>query len=113
MADFAGLAVNTTDDDGGTVTSDANIVTVAGEIDFSTAPRLRQALVEVLHARGPETVVDLSAVSFIDASGIGVLMGAANLAHSEGGQLVLRRPSRPVLLLLDLMELHGVLGIEW
>ncbi|HEY1465939.1 MAG TPA: STAS domain-containing protein [Acidimicrobiales bacterium] len=112
MADFAGRAVTTTDDDGGTVTSDANIVTVTGEIDFSTAPRLRRALAEALHARGPETVVDLSAVSFIDASGIGVLMGAVNLAHSEGGQLVLRHPSRPVLFLLDLMELHGVLGIE-
>lgn len=111
MADFARLAV-TTADGGGTEASDASTVTVTGEIDFATSPQLRQALVDVLHTNGRDTVVDLSAVSFVDASGIGVLVGAANLANSGGGQLILRHPSSAVLLLLDHLELDGVLAVE-
>jgi anti-anti-sigma factor len=111
MADLARLAV-TTADGVGTVTSDARTVTVAGEIDFATSPQLRQALIDALHTKGRDTVVDVSAVSFRDASGIGVLVGAANLANSGGGQLILRHPSRAVLLLLDPLELDGVLAVE-
>jgi anti-sigma B factor antagonist len=111
MADSAGLEV-TTADDGETVINDASTVTVAGEIDFATSPQLKQALVDVLHTKGPDTVVDLSAVSFVDASGIGVLVGAANLATSGGGRLILRHPSPAVLFLLDHLELDGVLAVE-
>jgi anti-sigma B factor antagonist len=111
MTDIARLAV-TTADGVGTVTSDTSTVTVAGEIDFATSPQLRQALVDVLYNKGSNTVVDLSAVSFVDASGIGVLVGAANLAHSGGGRLILRRPSRAVRLVLDHLELDGVLAVE-
>jgi anti-sigma B factor antagonist len=111
MTDFAGLEVTTTDD-GGIMTSDARTVTVTGEIDFATAPQLKRALAAVLDAKGPDAVVDLSAVSFVDASGIGVLVGAANLAHSGGGRLILRRPSRAVRLVLDHLELDGVLAVE-
>ena len=78
MADFARLAV-TTADGGGTEASDASTVTVTGEIDFATSPQLRQALVDVLHTNGR----------------IGVLVGAANLANSGGGQLILRHPTAP------------------
>jgi len=111
MADFPRLAV-TTADGVGIVTSDSSTVTVTGEIDFATSPQLRQALVDVVHSNGCDTVVDLSAVSFVDASGIGVLVGAANLANSGGGQLILRHPRRSVLLLLDHLELDGVLAVE-
>ena len=111
MADSAGLHVITADD-GGTVTSDATIVTVAGDIDFATSHRLKQALDDVLHTKGPDTVVDLSAVAFVDASGIGVLVGAANVATARGGRLILRYPSPAVLFLLDHLELDGVLAVE-
>jgi anti-sigma B factor antagonist len=111
MTDIARLAV-TTVDGVGTETGDARTVTVAGEIDLATSPQLRQALVDVLHTKGSDTVVDLSAVSFVDASGIGVLVGVANLATSGGGHLILRHPSRAVQLLLDHLELDGVLAVE-
>jgi anti-anti-sigma factor len=111
MADFAPLAV-TTDGGVGRVSSDTRTVTVAGEIDFATSPQLKKALVDVLETKRGDTVVDLSAVSFVDASGIGVLVAAANLAHSGGGQLILRHPSRAVLLLFDHLELDGVLTVE-
>ncbi|HEX4218602.1 MAG TPA: STAS domain-containing protein [Acidimicrobiales bacterium] len=103
MTDFSGLEVTS---------DDAGSVAVAGDIDFATAPQLRQALVDVLEARGPDAVVDLSAVAFIDASGIGVLVGAAQLADSKGGRLIIRNPSRAVSLLLDVLDLDEALAVQ-
>lgn len=110
MTDFAGLEV--TSDDGESVVDRVSTVTVVGEIDYSTSPQLRRALVDVLDARAPDAVVDLSAVDFIDASGIGVLVGAARLADSWGGQLFIRNPSWAVRLVLDVLELDGALAVE-
>ena len=55
-------------------------MTVVGEIDYCTSAQLRRALVDVLDDGHADAVVDLSAVEFIDASGIGVLVWAASLA---------------------------------
>jgi anti-sigma B factor antagonist len=111
MTDFALHAV-TTNDDGRGAANHASTLTVTGEIDFSTSPQLRQGLTEILQTPGTDAVVDLSAVEFVDASGIGVLIGAANLAKAMNRRLILRKPSRAVRLLLDLLELDGVLLVE-
>jgi anti-sigma B factor antagonist len=87
-------------------------VIVAGEIDLATAPRLRAALVGILEDGNADAVVDLAAVEFIDASGIGVLVWAASMAGERGGRLTIRNPSQAVRLVLDLLELDGELEIE-
>ncbi len=62
------------------------LVVVAGEIDFAAVARLRQRL-RALAARGRPLVADLDQVSFIDASGLGALAGAARLAAEHGASL--------------------------
>ncbi len=62
------------------------LVAVAGEVDIATVPRLRERLWP-LAASGRPLVADLERVSFIDASGLGVLAGAAGLAAEYGGSL--------------------------
>jgi anti-sigma B factor antagonist len=62
------------------------LVTVAGEVDIATVPVLREGLAGP-SASGKPVVVDLDAVSFIDASGLGVLVGAANRAAAHGASL--------------------------
>lgn len=62
------------------------IVTPAGELDIATAPQLRECLLAFLPAR-PALVVDLNQVSFCDATGLGVLAGAANRARASGNSL--------------------------
>jgi anti-sigma B factor antagonist len=52
------------------------LVTVAGEVDIATVPRLRERLA-ALAASGRPLIVDLDRVTFIDAAGLGVLAGAA------------------------------------
>jgi anti-sigma B factor antagonist len=62
------------------------IVAVAGEIDLSTVARLRECLLE-LAASGRPLVADLDQVTFIDASGLNVLVAAANRAAAHGSSL--------------------------
>ncbi|MGW2255322.1 STAS domain-containing protein [Kitasatospora sp. NPDC001660] len=75
-----------------------------GEIDLATAPRLRCRLGAAFEAHG-EVVLDLSEVTFMDCSGLGVLVQARHLADQYGGRLVLRGVGRPVAKLLKLTSL--------
>lgn len=72
-----------------------NIVTVIGEIDLHTAPDLRTCLADLVLQGRVEIVVDLTALDFIDSSGLGVLVGALNRARAAGGtvDLVIARES--------------------
>jgi anti-sigma B factor antagonist len=55
---------------------DYSLVAVTGEVDVATAPLLRDRLNAVIAAAPPLVVVDLLAVSFIDSTALGVLIGA-------------------------------------
>src|SRR5690349_15558908 len=78
------------EDDGLTVLvrhePDYVLVTVAGEVDFASAPGLRERLF-TLAAAGRPLVADLDRVSFIDAAGLGVLADAARQAAAHGASL--------------------------
>ena len=56
------------------------VVVVGGEVDMATAPQLDAALATV----EGDVVVDLAAVTFLDSSGIGVLVKAAQRASAAG-----------------------------
>jgi anti-sigma B factor antagonist len=60
--------------------ADLSIVTLAGELDLSTIPRMEGPLLEQIRQR-PAVLVDLSELEFIDSSGIGVLIQAFRLAN--------------------------------
>lgn len=62
------------------------IVAAAGEIDISTATRLRERLFEIA-ASGHPLVLDLDRVSFIDSVGLATLAGTAKRASAHGGSL--------------------------
>jgi len=64
------------------------VVSVFGEVDVATAPTLRESL-EDLVAKGDSgaIVVDLVGVTFIDSTGLGVLIGARKRCADEARQL--------------------------
>jgi anti-sigma B factor antagonist len=84
-------------------------VVVSGEVDREAAPVLLWALDAALWVAVdrpvPELVVDLAAVDFLDAAGIGVLIGTANRARRAGGRVVLRAPSRAACRVLQVVGL--------
>ncbi|NMF25053.1 STAS domain-containing protein [Olsenella umbonata] len=87
-------------------------VQVAGEVDVSNASKLRDAIDELLAKGVPSVDVDLSQVSYIDSTGIGVLVGAVHRAHDAGLSLVVSNPQRNVARVLDMLGVSGELGIE-
>jgi anti-sigma B factor antagonist len=63
------------------------VITVIGEIDVATAPQLRESLHGII-AEGRATVVlDLLAVTFIDSTALGVLVGGLKRCRELGGEL--------------------------
>jgi anti-sigma B factor antagonist len=81
------------------------IVSVAGELDIATAEQAYSYLSEVIDGRTAPVTVDLSGLTFCDASGLGVLARAARYARQKGRQLALAsaRPS-----LLKIMRITGL-----
>ena len=104
--DLSFTVTNTTAEPDGT----SSTVLVSGEVDVSNAPRLREALDERLADHVAELVVDLSEVSYIDSTGIGVLVGTAHRAEEQNTRFEVARPQRNVARVLGLLgvseELH-------
>ncbi|MFF8288839.1 STAS domain-containing protein [Streptomyces sp. NPDC016309] len=82
------------------------LLTVAGELDIVTGEELRARLHGLL--LGPATVVvDLSAVTFLDCSGLRVLLWARRRSNAVGAELRLHAPSPAVRKILRVTRLEA------
>lgn len=63
------------------------VLTVKGEVDVSTAPELRERLLVLAERGGATAIVDLSDVSFVDSTALGVLVSGVKRLRSTGGDL--------------------------
>jgi anti-sigma B factor antagonist len=66
---------------------DLAIVTVTGDIDVFTSPHLRETLLDLIEGGGLHLLVDLSAVEFLDSTGLGVLVGIFHRLRSRDGSM--------------------------
>jgi anti-anti-sigma factor len=72
-------------------------LTLRGELDIATAPRLEEAIAGVLARDVRELTIDLRALSFLDSSGLRLFIVLAERAVAEGWSLALVRPEMPAL----------------
>ena len=81
------------------------IVSVTGELDIATAEQAYSYISEVIDGRPAPVTVDLSGLTFCDASGLGALARIARHARQKGRQLMLTsaRPS-----LMKIMRITGL-----
>jgi len=63
------------------------VLTVRGEVDITTTPRVRAQLISLLSEGTPHVIVDLEGVDFLDSSGLGALIAGLKLARSRSGEL--------------------------
>jgi anti-sigma B factor antagonist len=89
----------------------ARVLQLVGELDISSAPALREQLRDLL-AADADVVVDLSTLSFMDSSGISVLIVAHKRSLEQGRRLTLRRPGGPVAKVLEVSGTDQVFSIE-
>ena len=82
-----------------------------GELDLATVPQLKARLHDSIHNR-PATVLDLSGLSFMDSSGIALLVASIGHARQNNHEFYVRDPSPTVRRTLQLSGLTNQLGLD-
>lgn len=82
-----------------------------GEIDLHYAPALRARFAAKAKARCPALVLDLSGVSFIDSTGIAVLIEYLRGAAKFQGQFCISQPTEHVRDVFEIVRLKTVIPI--
>ncbi len=88
------------------------VVQVVGEVDVSNADELRAKLHEALDRAPSALEVDLEEVSYIDSTGIGVLVGAQHHAQEVHVSFTVVRPQHNVARVLSLLGVNEQLGVR-
>jgi anti-sigma B factor antagonist len=91
---------------------DTSIITLVGEIDVYTAPRLRQALIDLVSQGSTDIVVDMDRVDFLDSTGLGVLVGGLKRVKSGDGDLRLVVTQDRIMKIFDITGLSKVFPIH-
>ncbi|HCX14561.1 MAG TPA: anti-sigma factor antagonist [Rhodospirillaceae bacterium] len=86
------------------------VVELTGDVDLQTSPNVRQQLLESLDAN-PCVIVDLSAVNYIDSSGVASLVEAFQVSRKKGSFFALANVSAAALRVLNLARLDKVFSI--
>lgn len=88
------------------------VLKATGELDAYTAPDVRAELAQLTETAGPLTLVcDLSAVTFLDSSALGVLIGALKRLRESGGELRIVQPRSEARRIFSLTALDRVLPL--
>ena len=88
------------------------ILSPRGELTVAEAPRLRaELLAAIKDSRDPTVIVDLTEVTFIDATVVGVLIGARERLAKDNRRLRVAGPSKQVQRTLELIGLDKVIQV--
>lgn len=91
------------------IATTGDTVVLDGRLDVASAPDVRLALHAAIDAAADAVTVDLARVEMVDASGLGVIVGAHRRAIRSGRTLVLQHVPPRVMRLLWVSRLHRVL----
>jgi anti-sigma B factor antagonist len=87
---------------------DVLVLAAPGALDARNAQAARDFLKQQVAEGGAKLVIDLSTVSFIDSSGLGVLLTALKAARAAGGDVRLSGLTPPVRTIFELTRLFQV-----
>ncbi|MFD2043845.1 STAS domain-containing protein [Ornithinibacillus salinisoli] len=100
------LEINVTED------SAKILVHLSGEIDVYTAPKLKDTLLQLTSNNGNDIQVDLSQVSYMDSTGLGVFISALKSAKESGSTVTLVNLRERVLRLFQITGLDQIIDIN-
>lgn len=87
-------------------------ITLAGEIDAYTAPKLRETTFPYTEKQQANVVIDLSGVSYMDSTGLGVFVGLFKSLNANEGTLQLVGLSERLKRLFDITGLADIMNIN-
>jgi anti-sigma B factor antagonist len=88
------------------------VVEVIGELDVSTAQRLRERLADLIANGDYHLVADLQGLDFLDSTGLGVLVGGLQRVYPHDGSFQLVCTRERVLKIFGLTGLVNVFSIH-
>ncbi|HWD54305.1 MAG TPA: STAS domain-containing protein [Acidimicrobiales bacterium] len=92
--------------------ADHALVILTGELDVSTAGQLYEELATLNREGAIHVALDLTALEFIDSTGISVVIAEHKRTMSAGGGLIILTPHRHVRRVFEVTGLMDVLHIE-
>ena len=88
-------------------------IRLRGEIDHHTAAVVRVSIDELIRSRAPRVLLlDMSAVDFMDSSGLGLIMGRLSLMQSIGGEMMVLDPSPATEKIMGLAGMERMIKIK-
>lgn len=86
-------------------------VSLQGEVDVYTSPRVKQEIVDLLNAGKSRLVIDLNSVEYLDSTGLGVLIGGLKRAKERDGDLKLVCDNQRILRVFEITGLTKIFDI--
>jgi stage II sporulation protein AA (anti-sigma F factor antagonist) len=88
-------------------------IKLRGEIDHHSAVAVRTSIDDIIRKKSPlELVIDMSAVNFMDSSGLGLIMGRYALMKQMGGNTVVADPNARIEKIMRLAGLERIVPIR-
>src|SRR2546421_645160 len=88
-----------------------NVLPLDGEIDLHVSPRVAQSLGQMIKKKPAKLVVDLSRVSYIDSSGLAVLIEGMQGVEEYGGEFAIAGMQETVRSIFEIARLDQVFRI--
>lgn len=88
------------------VGENAAVITLSGEMDIYSSPRLLEEIFTLADGGRPFIVLDLSTLDYLDSTGIGAISAGRKKVRDAGGNIRLVSPSSLVTKVLRLTELE-------
>ena len=82
-----------------------DVLTVEGELDIATAPRMLSALNEALAEMACPVIVDLTDVVFMDSTGLALLMNARRRVRRRGQGFAIVCPGGPIARVFEIADM--------
>jgi anti-sigma B factor antagonist len=92
--------------------SDRYVITVSGEVDLATSPELDTAIIDAIESGAASVVIDLTDVSFMDSSGLGVIVRGLKRCREADKDLDLVITNERVLKVFGITGLDQVIPIH-
>ena len=83
---------------------------LCGELDHHTAAAARELIDARLERSTPKLcIMDMAGITFMDSSGIGLILGRQRVAEAYGGRVKVKNPSRHAEKMIRLAGLQGMI----
>ncbi|MBC8365076.1 MAG: STAS domain-containing protein [Actinobacteria bacterium] len=89
-----------------------SVLVLCGDLDMAGAPELRREVAQMVAAGDSRLVLDLTAVDFIDSTGLGAVIGSLRRTRSHDGDLVLVCPEPRLQRVFEMCDLDRVFELH-